>query len=132
MDHQKQFGENLRKLREKRGMLQRDLADKLNVGLASVSNYEVGKRFPPINTLIDIANFFNVTIDELVYGPDEEDPNEVIEQHEEFLKDLKDGVPYEEILKKYDFDEIFEGMPFENKKRVLEQIEFEYYKLEKN
>lgn len=60
------FPQRLRKLREERGMLQRELADKLNVSRVAVTQYEQGKRFPEWDTLRKIADIFGVSIDYLL------------------------------------------------------------------
>lgn len=62
----KSFPQRLRKLREERGMLQRELADKLNVSRVAVTQYEQGKRFPEWDTLQKIADLFGVSIDYLL------------------------------------------------------------------
>ncbi|MCM3272600.1 helix-turn-helix domain-containing protein [Paenibacillus elgii] len=60
------FGEILKDLREKRGMSQPDLADKLGVTRVSISNYENGKASPSYEGLLKIADIFNVTTDYLL------------------------------------------------------------------
>jgi ribosome-binding protein aMBF1 (putative translation factor) len=60
------FPEQLRKLREERGMMQSELADKMGFDASVISNYERGSRSPSIEKLIRLANILNVTIDRLV------------------------------------------------------------------
>jgi len=60
------FKDRLKELREGLGLTQAELAEKLSIGRASVSNYELGTRTPDIETLRVISNFFNVTSDYLV------------------------------------------------------------------
>lgn len=61
------FGKNLRYLREKANMEQMDLANTLGrKSASSISEWEKGKYTPKLKTLNDIANIFNVTIDELM------------------------------------------------------------------
>lgn len=52
-------------LRKEFKMTQEEVANKLNVSRQSYSNWETGRRDPGIKTLIDLANFFNVSIDYL-------------------------------------------------------------------
>lgn len=60
------FADNLKLLREGAGLRQRDLADKLNTTQRKVSYWESGKVEPDLENLWRIADFFGVTIDELV------------------------------------------------------------------
>ncbi|MGN0817543.1 MAG: helix-turn-helix domain-containing protein [Candidatus Coproplasma sp.] len=60
------FGENLKTLRLERKINQQNLAQELNFSLKTISHWETGYSEPSIDQLIILANFFNVTIDELV------------------------------------------------------------------
>lgn len=60
------FGENLRRLREKHDMNQEDLAKQLHIKRQTISSYERGKSIPDIFMLIKIAEIFEVSLDELV------------------------------------------------------------------
>lgn len=55
----------LKELRDERRLNQEGLAQKLNVSQSTISAYEVGERTPDLETLIAIANFFNVSLDYL-------------------------------------------------------------------
>lgn len=59
------FKERFKKLREEKGLTQSQLANELNIGRASISNYELGTRTPDIDVLIEISKYFNVTTDYL-------------------------------------------------------------------
>jgi transcriptional regulator with XRE-family HTH domain len=56
----------IRELREKAGMKQATLASKLHVGPTSISNYEVGARMPPTETVIELCDIFGVSADYLL------------------------------------------------------------------
>ena len=60
------IGDNIRVLRKKNGLLQKDLADQLNITRQALSNYEVGKRIPDIFELIRMAEIFKVSVDEII------------------------------------------------------------------
>lgn len=57
------IGKKLQQLRKGRGLTQQQLADKLGVTRATVSNYEVGRRAPHISELERYAAFFGVGLD---------------------------------------------------------------------
>ena len=56
----------LKQLRIEKNIKQQDLAKALNVTKQSVSNWENNKRLPDINTLIQLADFYNCSLDYLV------------------------------------------------------------------
>ena len=60
------FPEKLKALRLENGLTQDELGEKLYLSRTSISNYEQGKFEPNIETIIDISDLFNVTIDELL------------------------------------------------------------------
>ena len=61
-------GAVIRELREKKGMTQADLAQRLFVSDKTVSKWENGKGYPDISLLDPIAKLFGVSIAELVSG----------------------------------------------------------------
>ena len=60
------FGEKLKILRKSNNLTQKEFAEKLNITKQAVSLYELGKREPSLKFVIDIANFFNCSLDELL------------------------------------------------------------------
>lgn len=60
------FGSRLRQLRLENNMTQEILSKKLNISRAAVGRYETNERFPDKDTLKNIANIFNVSIDYLL------------------------------------------------------------------
>lgn len=62
----RKFGGYLSRLRKKADMTQSELADKLNVTRQAVSKYELGESFPDISILVEIAEVFHVSLDELI------------------------------------------------------------------
>ena len=61
-----EFGTFLAKLRKENGCLQKEVAAYLNVTVATVSNYEKGVHTPDLNTLIKLADFYDVSTDFLL------------------------------------------------------------------
>lgn len=57
---------NLKKIRESKGIRQKDVADYLEIGLSTFSQYETGKREPDNSTLVKIADYFNCSVDYLL------------------------------------------------------------------
>lgn len=57
-------------LRTEKGMNQEQLAEKLQVTRQAVSNWETGKTQPDIETLTQIAELFDVSVEKLIYGKD--------------------------------------------------------------
>ena len=60
------FPHNLKSLRKSFGMKQAQLAELLTTSQRNVSYWENGATQPDIDTLIKIADIFDVTLDELV------------------------------------------------------------------
>jgi transcriptional regulator with XRE-family HTH domain len=56
----------LKEFRKSRKLNQQAVADVLNCSQAVYSRYESGDREPPIEALIRLADFYNVSLDELV------------------------------------------------------------------
>ena len=58
--------ENIRNLREDNDKVQTELAEYLNVKQTTYSKYELGKINIPIDVLIKLADYYDVSIDYLV------------------------------------------------------------------
>lgn len=62
------FVENVKRLRKERGWSQANLADKMGVHTNHVNRMETGKYNPSLDTLIKLAETFEVPLDYLVYN----------------------------------------------------------------
>ena len=60
------FGRRLKELRLEHNISQRKLGQILGVVNQTISFWELGTREPDLDTLVLIANYFNVTLDYLV------------------------------------------------------------------
>lgn len=60
------FAQNLKELRKKHHLSQDALAMKLNVSQQAVGKWETEKSFPDFKMLIQLADFFHVSIDYLL------------------------------------------------------------------
>lgn len=58
--------ERLLGLRKEAGLTQKELAEKLKMNSVTYLHYEKGQREPPIDTLIQFADFYSVTVDFLL------------------------------------------------------------------
>ena len=63
------FSKNIKEYRLSSSLTQGELADRLKTTQRKVSYWESGKIEPDLDTLIAIAEFFDVSIDELVGRP---------------------------------------------------------------
>lgn len=60
------FHERLKQLRLERNIMQKDLAELLNVTTRAMRNYEQGLHEPCYDALIALADYFDVSLDYLV------------------------------------------------------------------
>lgn len=77
-----EFGEQLRRAREEKGMTQQSLAEQLYVTRQSVSRWECGDRYPDLLTTKKISEILEVSLDDLLSGKEMEkvvERNPVIE-----------------------------------------------------
>lgn len=63
---QSKLGENLKYHRESAGLSQAGLASKMRLSQQAVSLWEKGDRAPNIFACIQLADFYGITLDELV------------------------------------------------------------------
>ncbi len=63
------FAQNVKEYRIAASLTQAELAEKLKTTQRKVSYWESGKIEPDLDTLIAIAEFFDISIDELVGRP---------------------------------------------------------------
>jgi transcriptional regulator with XRE-family HTH domain len=63
-----EIGKKIKILRKTRGLTQQQLADKLNVKRATISNYEIGRRSPHIKELEDISEALGVNLEYFGFG----------------------------------------------------------------
>ena len=68
------FGEKLQKLRQKAGMSQDALAERLDVSRQAVSRWERDETMPETDKVVALADLFGVTTDYLLRQGTEEEP----------------------------------------------------------
>ena len=65
---QKKTGSFFKELRKEKGLTQEQLAEQLNVSGRTISRWETGSNMPDLDLLIEIADFYEVEIGELIDG----------------------------------------------------------------
>ena len=65
---QKRIGSFLKELRKERGLTQEQLAETLGVSNRSVSRWETGTNMPDFDLLMQIARYYDVTVEEILDG----------------------------------------------------------------
>lgn len=63
-----EFNEKLQELRKQKGLTQEQLASVLYISRTAISKWESGRGYPSIDSLKDIARYFNISIDDLLSG----------------------------------------------------------------
>ncbi len=83
------IGSRIKRVRDKRGITQKELADKIGVKAAVISNWETGKNRPNVDLLPAICKALSVSADELLdikVTDNEEISEETAEIMEKFKK----------------------------------------------
>lgn len=60
------LSERLLQLKKERNLLQKEIANSIDISLRSYQRYESGERYPDSNTLSKLADYFNVSTDYLL------------------------------------------------------------------
>ncbi len=58
--------ERIRELREQKNISQKQIADIMHISQSSISEYESGNQQPPLDMIVKLADFFDVSIDYLL------------------------------------------------------------------
>ena len=91
MDQQR-VGSFLKELRKEKNLTQEQLAEELGVSGRTVSRWETGSNMPDISILIEISEFYDVSIPEIVSGERKsESMNEESKKVAESLSDYADA-----------------------------------------
>lgn len=86
-------GENIRKNREEKGLSQEALAQALNVTRQTVSSWETGRTEPDLDTLHQIAQVLETTVEELIYSRRLKEPTVIrqVVEKKEVRKSIESG-----------------------------------------
>jgi transcriptional regulator with XRE-family HTH domain len=108
----KTLGLKLLELRQQHNLTQKQLCEELNLGRSTYSYFETGRRTPDIDTLLLIAQYYNISIEELVPSS-KTNLNNSLEQINDSFLDIKiihhlksKHIPIENVqeMTKADFD----------------------------
>ena len=80
---QKKIGAFLKELRREKNITQEQLAEAMSVSNRTVSRWETGSNMPDLDIVIELADYYNVDIKELLNGE---------RKSEEMNKDVKEAV----------------------------------------
>lgn len=112
------LGKNLKDLRHHEGLTQKELGKRLNLSPQAYSRYENDERVPDLNMACRIANYYHITLDQLVCrglhpDPDNIDPFATLPEE------------YRQLIEEY------HQLPAESQKKLLEFLEFLKFKEKK-
>lgn len=93
------FSSQLKEIRKKKGLLQKELANKIGLSQSTIANYEKGDRFPSQNNLIKISQYLDVSLDYLMGVKEENTTNEANNNPQSQLGDT--AKPLKEKAQKY-------------------------------
>lgn len=102
MEDKETIGSKIKVLRKTRGITQEQLAEKLGLQRATISNYEIGRRSPHLKDLKNIAEVLGVSIEyfavedediynlisraKILFENDEIDPKQKAKVYKEIMK----------------------------------------------
>ena len=90
--------DNLKAARKKSGKTQKEVAEGIGIGQGTYKNYETGAREPNGETLVAIANYFDVSTDYLLGRPTAQPPTDALER---LFSEKSFSALEEELLRKY-------------------------------
>lgn len=82
------LAENIKKIRENKGLRQKEVSNAINIGYTSYNKVENGSREISVNELQRLAQFYNLTVDQII-NLDNKLPKEVIIEDKEAQEQLK-------------------------------------------
>lgn len=96
------FAERLKELRKEKGLTQQKVADSLNISQPNYRRWESGERRPSVETLVMLADYFEVSIDYLLTRKNQKVfENEKIYTEEDLIIILQD---FEKFILPFSFN----------------------------
>lgn len=108
------IGDRMKKLREEKGLMQQDVCNALDIEQSTLANYENNRRVPKTDILIEIANYYGVSLDYLVGRTDDRFDNS-----KRRPKDLNKFLQQSEII----FDGDTYNLTDEERELVIKSLE---------
>lgn len=99
MNIKKQLGIKIKRLRQKRGLTQEQLAEKMEIATRTLSGIESGKNFVTSETLEKVFTVLNVTSTELFALDHIKPQEELVQEIVNDIQNLKDRNKIETIYK---------------------------------
>ncbi len=95
------FNERLMALRKKQGLSQEELGFELGVPRQTVSKWELGQSYPDFQRLVLLADYFGISLDELVHGLDVGDVRALNESEKQISSIYSDVEGAKATMRKY-------------------------------
>ena len=115
------FGDKIKTLRKEKNWKQEELANEIGTDSRQVSLYENGKCLPSVETIVKIAQVFNVSIDFLLIDNSLRRP--LILSNENIYESIN-KVDLLSLDEKESIFKIIDGLAYKNKlKKVLAEVE---------
>lgn len=93
------LSENIKKYRKEMGLTQEELAEAFGITIGAVSKWESGSTIPDIMTLLELADFFNISVDVLLgYSMSSKNIEDITHKINTLLKESK----YDEAISESD------------------------------
>lgn len=90
-------GNQIRERRQRLGLSQEELAQRLYVSRVTISHWETGRTLPDVQSMLLLANLFGTTIDEMVRG-DVDEMREMVEKDERRTRTLAVALAAVEVV----------------------------------
>ena len=91
------IGENIKRMRRERNLTQEEMSDHLGISFQSISKWERGDGYPDITMLPALANYFGISIDELLGMSEIEKNNQYCEINRIWDENNKKGLHQENV-----------------------------------
>lgn len=129
------FAKRIKHYRRREDLTQEEFAIKIGISPQSVSKWERGEGFPDVSLLPIIANYFEITIDELL-GNDEISKRQ---DYDKFWNKVNEGLPTEEAFKlaveyskKYPSNDRYSGFLITKAMQLSDEKQKEYFSIIKD
>ena len=119
MSNKVKFGDRLRERRTERGLLQRELADKIGISNRNISSYEKNDREPSYDVLVNLAEALDCSTDYLLGSVD-------VPNH--FRGEIQ-GNKYDMLIDESEPNKPYSKDKFEKLIKKLESVGFDVSKL---